>query len=72
MNVYAIIDNGTVINTIVFDGAAPADWPLAAGQTMVEIPQTAGSPGVGWTTTDGGQTWTAPTPPAPPTSPTPT
>lgn len=62
---YVIIDNDTVVNVIEFDGN-PADFKLPTGQTMVKNT----GAGIGWTTTDGGQTFTAPVTPPPP-APTP-
>ena len=43
---YAIVENGTVINTVVWDGVS--EWSPPSGSTAHPLP--AGSPvGIGWT-----------------------
>jgi hypothetical protein len=47
---YALLEGGTVINVILWDGAA--DWTHPVGVTPYVLP--AGSEaGIGWTTADG-------------------
>lgn len=56
--IYAVLDSGTpqkIVNVVVCDDAT-----YASQQGWVEIATTPGSPGIGWTTADGGTTWTAP------------
>lgn len=47
---YAIIQNGTVINTVEWDGASP--WTPPSGATVIEIPQGA-QVGIGSTYANG-------------------
>lgn len=57
---HAHIENGAVSNVIVADDA------FASAHGYQQVPD---GVGIGWTTPDGGKTWTAPasaTPPAPP------
>lgn len=56
MGTYAEIVNDTIVNIIV----ATEDW--ATAHNLSPVPSGAG---VGWITTDGGSTWTAPPPPPP-------
>lgn len=59
MNTYAVVDSsGTIVNVVVWDGAN--DWAPPEDCTAVPISTAPGGPGIGWTTSDGGQTWTAP------------
>lgn len=51
--IYAQIQNGTVINIIECDAA------FAAENGLVRVDQVSPMPGMGWTTPDNGQTWTA-------------
>ncbi|MFL9904285.1 hypothetical protein PQR71_40210 [Paraburkholderia fungorum] len=55
---YALVNNGTVVNVIEWDGASPYMPP--SGDTVVPLP---GNSGIGWTYASG--TFSAPTPAAP-------
>lgn len=60
MDVYAVVENGVVVNTIEWDGAA--QWAIPTGCSLQQIP-----PGayVGIGSTFDGQNFTAPPAPAP-------
>lgn len=45
--VYALIENGVVVNTIVWDGNT-ADWTPPAGQIAVLVRPEDGSVSIGW------------------------
>lgn len=60
MNSYALIENGSVVNVVLWDGNS--DWAPPAGLAAVEI--TEGTmPGPGWSYTNG--TFTMPASSAP-------
>jgi hypothetical protein len=64
------VDNIVVVDTTTEDGQAFEEAVTEAGQTIVDISAITPQPGIGWTTTDGGKTFTAPAPaPAPAPSP---
>lgn len=44
---YAIIENGTVINTVVWDGGP--DWEPPSGTTAVEVTDSTGMASIGFT-----------------------
>lgn len=50
MKNWAIIENGVVINAILWDGESP--WEPSEGQRVVELPDEL-SPGIGWTYSGG-------------------
>lgn len=65
----ALIVNGTIENVVLVDtGTAAGAAYIAAlpgGITAVDITGITPEPGVGWTTSDGGKTFTAPPAPTP-------
>lgn len=47
MKIYALIDNGIIVNVVVWDGIS--QWsPPSDDHLVIEIPSVPGSPGVGW------------------------
>lgn len=60
---YAVIDNGMVVNVIVWDGKAAMGW--GGKRSLIQIPQSVGGPipGIGWSYVDG--VFTAPDIPEP-------
>ena len=49
MNKWAIIENGKVVNVILWDGESP--WEAKAGQSVVKISEPENGeqePGIGW------------------------
>lgn len=60
---YAIIENGVVVNVVLWDG--DSEWQPPAGTTAVEVTETTGAAFVGLPYANGH--FTAPTP-TPPTS----
>lgn len=63
---HAVIVDGTVTNVVLVDGgsedgAAYLHELTSGGDTVVDITNASPQPGVGWTTSDGGQTFTAAT-----------
>lgn len=55
----AEIQGSTIVNVVVCDQA------FATAQGLTQIDQMTPEPGIGWTTSDGGQTWQPPAVPAP-------
>lgn len=56
---YAVIDNaGTVVNLVVWDGGG--GWAPSSGRTAIDVTNANPRPVIGWSTPDGGNTWTAP------------
>ncbi|STW99160.1 Uncharacterised protein [Kluyvera ascorbata] len=54
MKNWAIIENGVVINAILWDGQS--SWEPSEGQSVVELPMAedgSPSPGIGWTYSGG-------------------
>nr|WP_198039366.1 hypothetical protein [Paraburkholderia sp. SOS3] len=49
---YALVENGIVVNTIVWDGDTQ-DWSPQSGQTAVLVPANAGPVSIGWTYSNG-------------------
>lgn len=60
MTTYAVVAGTMIVNVVVCDDAT-----YASQQGWVAITTTPGSPGIGWTTTDGGKTWVEPSPATP-------
>ncbi|MEB1007762.1 hypothetical protein VC862_24590 [Citrobacter braakii] len=62
---YAVIENGMVVNVIIWDGKATMG--CGGQQSLIQIPQSGGgpTPGIGWSYADGVFT----PPPSPPLTP---
>ncbi|HEC1253794.1 TPA: tail fiber assembly protein [Citrobacter braakii] len=60
---YAVIENGMVVNVIIWDGKATMGW--GGQQSLIQIPQSGGgpTPGIGWSYAN--STFTAPDIPEP-------
>lgn len=56
---YAVIENGMVVNVIVWDGEA--EFTVPDNQQLINIPDISEQPGIGWAYSDG--VFTAPLPP---------
>ncbi|MFY0496516.1 tail fiber assembly protein, partial [Escherichia coli] len=56
---YAVIENGMVVNVIVWDGEA--EFTVPDNQQLINISDISEQPGIGWVYSDGG--FTAPLPP---------
>lgn len=55
METYAIVEDGVIVNAVAVDPTLAEPDP-----TWVRIDNLDPAPWIGWTSTDGGQTWTAP------------
>lgn len=71
---HAVISGGTVTNVVLVDGSTEEGAAFlqaleASGDVVVDISTIDPLPAIGWTTADGGKTFTAPdTPPAAPSA----
>lgn len=62
METYLLIENGAIVNTVVWDGGP--EWMLPTGVTAVALP-TGSNAGIGWAASQTGGTWTFVPPVAP-------